>query len=256
MTPVVVCADDYALNEGVSRGIVQLAQAGRISATSVMVCSPHWPDHAATLKRLHPSLSVGLHLDWTSPWAQTQGHGSSLGVLMVRSVLGLMNRASIESEIHRQLDVFEDVWTAAPDHVDGHQHIHQFPVFRQALMQVLLQRYSGAIRPWLRVSLPVQQERGFKAWLIARMGGVALQRLAQQSHWPCSSALLGISDFSGDAQHWLQQAQSWLTWAKGTPHAVLMCHPGMADADASDGIAKARTQEWAAMASEIGRAHV
>jgi predicted glycoside hydrolase/deacetylase ChbG (UPF0249 family) len=248
--PLVVCADDYALNDGVSRGIVQLALAGRISATSVMVLSPHWLEHGADLQALRQRLGVGLHLDWTSPWARQRGHGMSLATLMLRSVLGVLDRCAIEAEIHRQLDGFEAVWGAPPDHVDGHQHIHQFPVFRQALMQVLQQRYSGAIRPWLRVSLPAQRERGFKPWLIARMGGAALQSLAREAGWPCSGALLGISDFSGDASHWLQQAQTWLAWAQGTPAAVLMCHPGLADIDATDGIAYARTQEWAAMASD------
>lgn len=250
-SPLVVCADDYALNEGVSRGIVQLAEARRISATSAMVLSPHWPQHGAALQALRQRLSVGLHLDWTSPWAGQQGHGMSLASLMWRSVMGWLNPAAIQAEIQRQLDRFETVWGQPPDHVDGHQHIHQFPLFRQALMHVLQQRYSGAARPWLRVSLPTAHERGFKPWLIARMGGAALQELAQQAAWPCSSTLLGISDFSGDASHWLQQAQTWLRWAQVTPHAVLMCHPGLADTDAADGIASARTQEWAAMSSDL-----
>jgi predicted glycoside hydrolase/deacetylase ChbG (UPF0249 family) len=248
--PLVVCADDYALNEGVSRGIVQLALAGRISATSVMVLSPHWPRDGAALQTLRQRISVGLHLDWTSPWAQQSGHGMPLTSLMLRSVLGMLSPSAMQAEIHRQLDAFETVWGASPDHVDGHQHVHQFPVLRQALMQVLQQRYSGSTRPWLRVSLPAPLDRGFKPWLIARMGGVALLGLAHEAGWPCSRALLGISDFAGDANHWLQQAQTWLAWAPTTTAAVLMCHPGLSDNDASDGIAFARMQELAAMASD------
>ena len=40
---LILCADDYALTEGVSRAIGELAAARRLSATSVMVTTPHWP---------------------------------------------------------------------------------------------------------------------------------------------------------------------------------------------------------------------
>ena len=46
---IILCADDYAMTEGVSRAIGELAAAQRLSATSVMVTSPHWP---ATAPRL------------------------------------------------------------------------------------------------------------------------------------------------------------------------------------------------------------
>ncbi len=48
--PLVVCADDYGMSESVSRAIVALANQGRLSATSAMVLSPLWAEHAAWLK--------------------------------------------------------------------------------------------------------------------------------------------------------------------------------------------------------------
>lgn len=247
MSRLVVCADDYALNPGVSRAIRELADQGRISATSAMVWSDHWPEHAKPLRDLAGRISVGLHLDGTSPWALRAGHGMPLGLLMLRSALGALDVARLREAIERQLDRFEAAWQAPPDHVDGHQHIQQFPVLRQALVQVLQQRYGHSRRPWLRVSRPHAQERGFKSWLIGRMGASPLAALAQQAGLPHSTTLVGISDFTGDAQHWLDQAQTWLDWIRQSPDAVLMCHPGLADADAHDGIASARVQEWQAL---------
>lgn len=46
MIPVALCADDFALAPGVDRGILALADAGRITALSCMAVSrqpPHWP---------------------------------------------------------------------------------------------------------------------------------------------------------------------------------------------------------------------
>ncbi|MBF0335117.1 MAG: ChbG/HpnK family deacetylase, partial [Alphaproteobacteria bacterium] len=39
--PFVLCADDYGLSPGVSRGILALIEMGRVSATGCMVTMPH-----------------------------------------------------------------------------------------------------------------------------------------------------------------------------------------------------------------------
>ena len=85
MKSVILCADDYALNESVSRGIVTLVEAGRLSATSVMTLSPRWAADAAELAPWRGRIDVGLHLDWTSEFALAAGHGAPLGALMRRS---------------------------------------------------------------------------------------------------------------------------------------------------------------------------
>jgi hypothetical protein len=106
----------------------------------------------------------------------------------------------------------------------------------------------------VRVSQPVAQQRGFKSWLIAYMGASSLYQIAQRKDVPCSRALVGITDFAGDAQQWLQQAETWLSWALTNPGTVLMCHPGQPNADASDatdGIARARVQEWQALSDPL-----
>ncbi|MDI9332378.1 MAG: ChbG/HpnK family deacetylase [Alphaproteobacteria bacterium] len=247
---LVVCADDYALNPGVSSGIARLAQGARISATSVMVCSPHWPEHALWLNDSRGQLGVGLHLDLTSPWALAAGHGRSLGMWMLRSALRWVSAAQARHVIEQQLDRFEQVWQARPDHIDGHQHVQQFPVWREALVQVVQQRYASGQRPWLRVSRPGSPDQGFKASLIAAMGAHALAQAAHRADIPCSSALLGITDFSADSAVWLRRATAWLTWAQAQSATVLMCHPGQPDPDAADGIATARDQEFRALSGD------
>lgn len=247
---LVVCADDFALNLGVSQAIARLTEQGRISATSAMVCSPHWADHAALLQDHRGRLGVGLHLDLTSPWAVREGHGASLARTMLNSLLRRIDAATATQVIERQLDRFEQVWQAAPDHIDGHQHVQQFPVWREALVRLVERRYPLGQRPWLRVSRPLPADRGFKPWLIGAMGASALSDLASRAQIPCARGLVGISDFQGDAQRWLAQATDWLGWVGDAQGVVLMCHPGRVDEDAEDAIANARQQEWAALTGD------
>jgi predicted glycoside hydrolase/deacetylase ChbG (UPF0249 family) len=244
---VVVCADDYALNAPVSHGIVALSVLGRVSATSVMSLSPRWAEDVAALREVRGRLDVGLHLDWTSPFAVAAGHGRGLGAVMARSALHLFRPREVQAEIERQLDAFELHWQATPDHLDGHQHIQQFPVIREALAEVLLRRYgSRAPRPWLRVSQVAQP--GLKAQVISAMGAQALNDWAQAHQWPTVSPLLGAYGFDGDLAGYAQHMQAWLAALPVDQTAVLMCHPAVS-AQADDEIGPARYREFAYLAS-------
>jgi predicted glycoside hydrolase/deacetylase ChbG (UPF0249 family) len=247
---LVLCADDYALNAAVSAGIVQLARQGRLTATSAMVLSPRWAHDAPALRELHANLDVGVHLDWTSAFAQAAGHGAGLNTWMLRAMLSAMlsafdapqKRTQLREAIERQLDAFEAQWHHAPDHVDGHQHVHQFAGIRQVLIEVLQRRYGQAVadrtavqaqghtqhalqderkRPWLRISQVGQP--GLKARVISAWGARPLQHWARSVPWPHVAPLLGVYDF--DPQDGVY-AQHMTAWLQGLPPAsVLMCHP-------------------------------
>ncbi len=183
---VVLCADDYALNASVSQGIVNLARTKRLSATSVMTLSPRWSDDAPALRELRGVIDVGLHLDWTSEFAQQAGHGNSLGAVMWQSLRGALHAGAVREAIERQLDAFELHWQAAPDHVDGHQHVQQFSGVREVLVEVLQKRYGlKAHRPWLRVSKVAQSD--VKSHIITWMGASSLLQWAEQHAWPVAS---------------------------------------------------------------------
>ena len=243
---VVLCADDYALNAPVSQGIVALAVLGRLSATSVMSLSPRWAEDAPSLRDMRERIDVGVHLDWTSSFAVDAGHGRGLAEVMARAALRLYAQKDIEDEIERQLDAFETHWQAVPDHIDGHQHVQQFAVFRHALAQVLLRRYGQvAQRPWLRVSQVAQP--GLKAKVITAMGAKGLQRWAQQHAWPTLSPLLGAYGFDGGMDDYARHMQGWLASLPADKSALIMCHPAVS-AHADDAIGTARKREFAYLA--------
>jgi predicted glycoside hydrolase/deacetylase ChbG (UPF0249 family) len=259
MTPhqikeVVLCADDYALNAPVSQGIVALAVLGRLSATSVMSLSPRWAEDVVALRDVRERLDVGVHLDWTSSFAVDAGHGSGLGTVMARAALRLYNSKHIEDEIERQLDAFEQQWQAAPDHIDGHQHVQQFAVFRHALAEVLMRRYGHATqRPWLRVSQVAQP--GLKAKVISAMGAHDLQQWAQRQAWPTVGPLLGAYGFDGSMDDYARHMQTWLANLPQDKAALIMCHPAVS-AQADDAIGTARKREFAYLAGHYFVQHM
>jgi predicted glycoside hydrolase/deacetylase ChbG (UPF0249 family) len=279
---LVVCADDYALNAAVSAGIVQLARQGRLTATSAMVLSPRWAHDAPALRELHANLDVGLHLDWTSEFAQAAGHGAGLSTWMLRAVLSAFDtsqkRTQVREVIERQLDAFEARWQQAPDHVDGHQHVHQFAGIRQLLIEVLQRRYGQVLgdrtavqaqghtqhtfqderkRPWLRISQVAQP--GLKARVISAWGARPLQRWAQSISWPHVAPLMGVYDFDPQDGVYAQHMSNWLQQLPSSP--VLMCHPAseasaqamgwaLDNSQTHDAIHSARLREFAYLASD------
>ena len=251
--PLVLCADDYGQNAAIGAAVRALAAAGRLSATSALVLAPSWPAEAARLAELRGRLDVGLHLDWTSPFAVAAGHGLPLGAAMRRALLGGFDRAAARGVIERQLDAFEAAWGAPPDHVDGHQHVQQFAGIREPLVELLARRY-GPRAPWLRVSRAPAGQRDAKARVIAWMGADALEKIAVRAGLTATGTLSGIYSFDGDEAAYGHRMAAWLA---GSPAGtVLMCHPAVAAAGAADDdptadpIAAARVQEFRFLAGE------
>jgi predicted glycoside hydrolase/deacetylase ChbG (UPF0249 family) len=250
--PLILCADDYAASSAISHGIVTLARAGRLTATSAMTLAPRWLRDAPALRELRGQIDVGLHLDWTSAFARTAGHGLSLIRAMLRAasstVGGGFNRTRARVVIERQLDAFEAAWQAPPDHVDGHQHVQQFAGIREALVEALARRYPER-PPWLRISRVGAGQAGLKGRIITVLGAEALTRQAARAGLPCAAALWGVYDFTGGPARYAALLDGWL--ARAPAGAVLMCHP--ADPgdppDPLDLIAPARAWEFACLGS-------
>ena len=237
---LVICADDFAFSEGVSVAVAQLARLGRVTATSAMVLSPRWSRDAALLSELRGRIDVGLHLDWTSEFAAGAGHGLSLGQAMVRSITGRFDHELVKGVIERQLDAFEAHWKSAPDHVDGHQHVHQFNGIRAPLLEILDRRYGTGAGPYLRVSRPVGGV-GLKGRVIAAMGAAPMQRELVARGRAGSPALTGLYGFDGMSDGYAALAEGWLHAAPaGT---ILMCHPA-SQALPDDAIGAARMREF------------
>jgi predicted glycoside hydrolase/deacetylase ChbG (UPF0249 family) len=243
---LVLCADDYAVHGPASAGIVALASRNRLSATSVMVLSPRWPGDAVPLRDLRGRLDVGLHLDFTSPMARRAGHGRSLAGVMLRSVLplGTALRQRWREAVERQCDAFEQHWRAAPDHLDGHQHVQQFPGLRDLLLDVVMRRYGREL--WLRVSRVAQPD--LKSAIITRWGAKSWQHRVQQAGWPVVVPLRGAYDFAGGGQAYARRMRQWLQ-AAGADGGLIMCHPAQG-VDPDDPIGAARAWEYDYLSSD------
>ena len=255
MKHLILNADDFAFNAAVSRGIVTLAQKGRLTATSAMTLSPRWRQDAPALAELRDQIDVGLHLDWTSPFAMTSGHGKNLPKAILQAVLGGYNHAQARIVIERQLDAFEQVWQAPPSHIDGHQHVHQFKGIRDALVDIMAKRYNGMPtdrQPYIRISKGAPGWLDLKANVIAALNSNAIKKIATKANITPARGLFGIYDFKGSEADFAKLMRQW--WHAAPEHKIIMCDPAHGGGDAldeDDGIAQARQREFNYLSSEV-----
>lgn len=174
-----VCTDDFGLTRAVFTAIVRLAQARRITAVSCMTNAPCWKQSASALFYLPTTVGVGLHLNLTegqprSPeLARIWPRLPSLPTLMTVAHLGLIPQAAVSCEIRAQWSAFVRDSGALPMYVDGHQHVHQFPGVRQALLCAFDQlKVRPAVRNTAQLDGPGS---AFKRWVIRHTGARKLQ---------------------------------------------------------------------------------
>lgn len=237
-----LCADDFGLSENVDQGILSLLEAGRLTSTSCMTTSPRWlSDSVPMLVQSQGEFETGVHLNWTEPFPQESA--LSLKTTLLKNYLHTLDPKTIEQHIHAQLDAFERGMNKAPDFIDGHQHVHQFPQIRSVLLKVLQTRYRDQAL-WVRNTVPNPLRLNFKELVLATLGGWTLQRQLQRAGIPTNDGFLGVYGF--DVPDYDRLFAAWLKRAQHG--ALMMCHPGIG-ADAHDVIGSQRVLEYAFFSS-------
>lgn len=253
---IALCADDFALHPAVDDAVLRLAHRGRLGATSCMTTSPRWPESARRLRaEAPPTLSTGLHFNLT------EGHGDAapgLGATLRDAYARRLAPTAMRLRIVRQLDAFEQAMGRAPDFIDGHQHVHQLPGVRDALLDVLAERYgtgkdpatpSRAPMPAVRATVPADRRwSAGKAGVLALLGGWWFRRRLARLGIPHNTGFAGVYGF--DAPTAADYGRHMDRWLAGSPDGTLMmCHPATALVP-GDAIAAQRVVEFDYLSSE------
>jgi len=245
MRHLCVCADDFGMSPGINAAVLELAELGKISATSGMVRRGAWAAGARALRRLDATrLDVGLHLDLTRP-DTPDGPEPGLAGLIARTYTRTVFSPVLHADIRDQFTRFEDAMGRAPAFVDGHRHVHQFPVVRELLVDEIVRRYPES-PPWVRYTAPGAWSGPdrLKARVIHALGGARLAALAAEHGIPVSRRLLGVYDFTGDVQGYEARLADWLAACRTGD--VLMCHPSTG-IQPGDPHGSARMREYAVL---------
>jgi predicted glycoside hydrolase/deacetylase ChbG (UPF0249 family) len=236
---LVVVADDYGIGPDVSRGIRELMHMGSVTATVLMVNSPH-AEHDVRLWHKqatpgdlgwHPCLTMDAPVapvEQVSSIVNKDGKLLALGKWLTGTVTGRISYDHVLAELDAQYRRCCDLVGHPPQIINGHKHIHIFPLVRKALAEVL---HNHKVTPYLR---QVRESWGclrripgarIKRLFLSTLG-VRAARRHSQAGFPGNDYLAGITD-----PKWVEDPDFYAHWLKHVPGDVveLAVHPGYYD---------------------------
>ena len=231
-----ITADDYGIAPGVSAGIRELLDAGRLSGTSAMTTFDLWPMEGVRLRPFTKTSMLGVHLTLTDhaplgpmPKLAPQGRFPSFGGLARAAWMGALDADEIEAELRRQIDAFQSVVGRAPDYLDGHHHVQQLPVVRDAVLKLMRERMPA--HAWVRTCVesmgPILSRRvGVSRAIAFAQVGRWLDAAARAADVGTNDGFTGLYDVSPDVPYGERFERFVRRVGEGT---ALLVHPGWRD---------------------------
>lgn len=236
---LVVVADDYGIGPEVSRGILELMRAGTVTGTVLLVNSPYVEEDVRLWKKAGRVGEMGWHPNLTmdAPAASAtevpslldeNGQLASLGKLLLRMNTGRVRYEEIVRELDAQFRRFCDLVGHPPALLNGHKHIHVFPMVGRALREVL-ERWN--VRPYVR--------RVVDPWTcLRRIPGARIKRLFLSTFGRRAAIRQDRAGFTGNEYlagitdpKWVKDPEFFARWLACVPGRVveLAVHPGHFD---------------------------
>lgn len=250
MKKIIINVDDLGLSDFVNQAVVDLAYKKRVTATSFMVGGAISDEHKAALHEMN--IDVGLHLDFTGIYESSLT--SSLKSILFNTYTRLLDKAKVIKNIKQQFDLFEDQFGHTPIFVDGHQHVHQFPIIRNALIDELIRR-SDNNKIYARITKPLVND--LKSNIIYKLGGNAWQTMCHNHAITTNSGFAGVYGFDKSTDELINV---WKYWIKACDSNInnsnlIMCHPAKPTTDLSenwdDEIKVSRENEYNFLMSDV-----
>jgi chitin disaccharide deacetylase len=234
---LVVTADDYGIGPATSQGILDLAGQGLVTASVLLVNSPHAEEAVRAWRRAGEPMELGWHPCLTldrplCPAAQVpslvraDGRFVGLAELMRRCFLGRLQPDEVECELAAQLQRFRELVGTWPTVVNSHHHVQIFPPVGRTLHRLLRGTlpYVRRIRESWRTLLAVRGARLKRLFLttLGKWEARALDRVG----FPGNDGLAGVTD-----PEWVADPEFLCRWLRHVPGRVveLTTHPGTED---------------------------
>ena len=236
MLKLIINADDFGMNRGVTLGIVRAMRDGLVSDTTMMVGMPYAEEGAALLKAYGIN-RIGLHLTLTCgkpvlPASEIPSLVDSDGFFYRNVPLMLEHaRASdVEKEYRAQIAKFQSLGLGLT-HIDSHHHSHFYG-----------DNFAVALRLTQELAVPMRHHnivagRDTKAMIIA-----AGLRTTDE---------FTIKFYDDGVSIWQLQAEILAQMERGVQSLEVMCHPAYVEQELmkSSSYNLARSNELAVLTS-------
>ncbi|MDA9142060.1 ChbG/HpnK family deacetylase [Gammaproteobacteria bacterium] len=141
-----IIADDFGFNRSSDQVMLDLCSLKKIDGVSVFpkYISQDQIDSMLDLRK-NRGIKIGLHFNLTLD--DDKNSLKSIKQLLIQSLFRPLDKELIAREFDSQLKVFKDKFNCYPDFIDGHEHVHAFPVISKIVCKKLHDiQYTGLVR--------------------------------------------------------------------------------------------------------------
>jgi len=127
---LIVNADDFGLNKGVNRGVIDSFIKGCVTSTSLLTTEEGFEDAVRKIKE-NPSLDIGIHLNIVS--------GKAKSNLLLLFLKRLTQKKALRKEIYNKFEGQIKRALASNikiSHLDTEKHLHIFPFILEILIEL------------------------------------------------------------------------------------------------------------------------
>ena len=168
-------ADDLGADKARNRGIFEAIEAGVVTSVSLLANGPAFNDALRCIRSMGSTkVSFGLHLNLSEGKPLSSNFrilvgpdGCFLGKAATHRLLMRDGDTALRKEVNLELSAQIEVLRNAGigiQHIDGHQHVHVFPVVRRTVVP----QAEGHGIPWIRIpeeTFPLDQREDIPASL-------------------------------------------------------------------------------------------
>ncbi len=237
MKQLILNADDYGMNEAISRGILAAAHLGLVRSTSAMTNCTDFDRAMDEIEASCPDIDVGMHLNltWDRPLSDPRriptlvdvdGRFLSRRRLLVRALAGAIREKEVYDELKLQVGKLA-ARRHAITHIDGHHHVHVYPVVRDAV-EILAREFD---MPYVRA--PREGLWSPWHWEPVRRLGMSMMSASRACYWRVrgfkTADYFGGFALGGDDEI----RARWMRTLGSLPDGVgeIMVHPGRSSGD-------------------------
>jgi len=229
---LIINADDFNSDSEKNRGILEAAEKGIVTTTTVISNLPIDSETVSSLKNSFNSIGIHLNITKGTPLSRDaetlvdkNGQFFDKQTAWKKALSKLYNHEELFSEFSAQIEMLLD-HGIVPDHIDSNNHLHIFPVFADITAQIANKYKIKLIR------VPREtfyfSDINFSKTFIKKYFIYSLALMAKKFFL---KAGLNFPDhFNGIAYPSMVSKESIIKFIKNLPTGTteLMCHPGYA----------------------------
>lgn len=234
---LIVNADDFALTERVSQGIIDAHRRGIVTSTSVLTLTPAFERSVAMLRDVG-SIGIGVHLAAVGedpPLLSAREIPSlvdadgrlwnSWRMFLPRAAAGRIDPDDLRREFAAQIEAVTAAGLTV-DHFDTHQNLHMWPMVHDVVVEL------GEARGVRRLRMTRSRQWGPVGLTVRALARRSERRLSARG-WVWPADYTGLDEAGAFGASEMVRALGRLA-ASGAATTELASHPGLPDDPARD----------------------